>query len=254
MFGLSFVCAYALKTVLPFQLLAMPGEVIVAVYMYLDPRSIFSLATAHQHFGRFVDDKQIWARVQMHDNWCFENNTFLAMIQFCPKIEQISFKHTGFARAQPQPVPSMAQGILGRMTNLCFLSVRSPAFTHGFFLQLLLHLHTLLLLDCPNLDVDTIVEALQRMRQSKSLRRLDLSGVQSVSSFNKWQICSLCPNLQQARSNAVMGDYIAEQCFLDCPLLTHFDCWPLGLTKENWANLVHHYPRVMFGECIKATL
>ncbi len=217
----------------------MPGEVVVAVCKHLDPRSIFNLATAHQHFWAFIDDKQIWVRVQMHGNWCFTNATFLSLIPFAPKVEEVSFKHTGFAQ-QPH-VTSLPQGIVCKMPNLRVLAVQSASFTQGYFVQLLPKLETLLLLECPNFDIDTLVDALQHMKHCKSLHKLDLSGVPGVSSLNKWQVCSLCPNLEDVASNAMMGDFVAEQCLLDCPQLQRFDCWPLACTKLKWGNCAHAF-------------
>ncbi len=153
----------------------------------------------------------------MDSNWCFTNETFWSLAEFAPKVEAVSYKHTG--SVQQAHVASLPQGSLCKMINLRSLSVQSAAFTQGYFIQLLPQLHTLRLLDCPNFDVETLVEALQRLRRSKSLTTLDISGVPRVSSFNKWLLCSLCPNLQKAVSNAVMGDFIAEQCFMDCEKL-----------------------------------
>ncbi len=235
-----------------FQLLAMPGEVIIAVCTHLDPRSIFNLGKAHVYLRKFIDDKQIWKCVTMHSNWSFTNATFLAMIPFAPKVEHISLKHTGSVQ-QPHVV-SLPQGILTKMVNLRSLSVESGAFTQGYFVQLLPKLHTLRLLNCPNFDVDTLVEVLQRLRCSKSLHIVDVSGVPNVASFNVWQICSLCLNLQEAVTNAVMGDFVAEQCLLDCPNLKHFDCCPLRCTQHKWADLCKCFPNVHFGSRICSTL
>ncbi len=121
-------------------------------------------------------------------------------------------------------------------------------------MQVLPKLETLLLLECPHFDIDTLVDALQRMKRCKSLQRLDLSGVPGVSSLNKWQVCSLCPNLEDAASNAMMGDFVAEQCLLDCPKLKRFDCWPLACTKLKWAQLRTCFVRVQFGKRIVASM
>ncbi len=138
------------------QLLAMPGEIIIEVSRHLDPRSLFNLATAHQHFRGFIDNKKIWFSVAMHTNWCFNNETLLAMGQFVHKVQHISFRRTGIVQAHVQSLP---QGLLSKMPNLLTLSVESPAFTHGYFMQMLPNLHTLQLLQCPNFDIDTLVEA-----------------------------------------------------------------------------------------------
>ncbi len=229
----------------------MPGEIIVDVCKHLDPRSVFNLAAAHQRFQGFVDNNKIWFSVQMHTSWCFNNETLLAMGQFAHKIQHISFKCTGAVQAHVQSLP---QGLLCKMPNLLTLSVASAAFTHGYFMQMLPKLHTLHLLHCPNFDIETLVEALQCVRQHKSMRSLNLCGVPKVSSFNKWQICSLCPNLIEAQSNAVMGDFIAEQCFIDCPQLTKFDCVPLGCTHKKWQELRSRFPHIIFGHRIGSQL
>ena len=127
---------------------------------------------------------------------------------------------------------------------------QSPAFVQGYFVQLVPHLRSLLLLDCPNFDVDTLIEGLQRVKRHKMITVMDLTGVPSVASFHVWQICSLCPNLQEAYSQAVMGDFVAEQCFLDCEKINKFNCWPLAHTAKQWVQLRKHYPQVAFGEHI----
>lgn len=188
----------------------------------------------------------------MDNNWCFTNETFLSLIDFAPKVEAVSFKHTG--SVQQGHVASLPQGIVGKMFNLQSICVQSAAFTQGYFVQSLPQLHTLCFLNCPNFDVETLLEALQRLRRSKSLRTLDLSGVPMVSSFNKWKLCSLCPNLQRAVSNAVMGDFVAELCLLDCDQLKYFDCWPLQCTKSKWIQLCRCFPHVTFGRRVCATI
>ncbi len=235
---------------LPLQLLTMPGEIIVAVCVHLDARSVFNLACAHHYFSRFVNDKKIWVRVQMHNDWSFTKDTFFAMSQFSKKIESLSFKHSS---SIPQ-LPSLPQGILYKMPNLRVLSVQSPAFTQGFFVQVLPHLRTLQLLDCQNFDIETLVEALQRLKRSKTLCILDLSGVPQVTSFNIWEICSLCPNIEEVTSKVVMGDFVAEQCFLDCPNLKKFDCWPLACTKHKWRQLHTRFAHITFGTRIVDSL
>ncbi len=232
------------------QLLAMPGEVLVAVCAHLDPCSIFNLAHAHHYFSGFINDKKIWERVQMHSDWSFTTDTFFAMSQFGNKIENLSLKHS----ASVQQLPSLPQGILCRMPNLRVLSVESPAFTQRYFVQLLPHLHTLRLLDCQNFDIETLVEALQRLKRSKTLLSLDLSGVPNVTSFNIWEICSLCPNIEQVVSKVVIGDFVAKQCFLDCPNLKKFDYWPLSCMTHKWRQLRTRYPQITFGNRIDESL
>ena len=140
------------------------------------------------------------------------------------------------------------------MSNLHTLCVDSPAFTQGYFVQLLPKLETLRLLNCLNFDVDTLIEGLQRVKRHKRLTALDLSGVPCVSSMNMWQICSLCPNLEEASSKAIMSNFIAEQCFLDCPNLKKFDCWPLQSAVVGWQQLRTRFPRVTFGNRIITSL
>ncbi len=229
----------------------MPGEIIVEVARHLDPRSLFNLAAAHQRFQGFVDDKKIWFSVEMHTNWCFTNKTLLAIGQFAHKVQHISFRRTGSVQAHVQSLP---QGLLCKMLKLVTLSIESPAFTHRYFMQLLPNLQSLQLVHCPNFDIDTLIEALQHIGRHKSLRSLNLCGVPSVSSFNKWQICSFCPNLQEVQSTALMGDFIAEQCFIDCPKLIKFDCWPLACTQNKWRQLRICFPHVIFGSRICSQL
>ena len=229
----------------------MPGEIIVAVCKHLDPRSVLNLAAVHQHFRGFVDDKKIWFSVQMHTSWCFTNDTLIAMGQFAHKVQHISFKRTGAVQAHVQSLP---QGLLCKMRNLITLSVESAAFTQGYFLQLLPNLQSLQLLHCPHFDIEILVEALQRVGRHKAMQHLNLCGVPRVSSLNKWQICSLCPNLQEAKSKAVMGDFIAEQCFIDCPHLTVFNCVPLPCTHNKWQELRIRFPRIAFGHQICSQL
>ncbi len=229
----------------------MPGEIIVAVCTHLDPRSILSLTAAHRHFNQFVDDKQIWVRIMMAENWSFTNETFAFMHPFLSKVKHISFRHSG---SMVPNLSSYLQGAVSKMVNLRSLSIESDVFTQGFFVQCVPHLHTLHFLCCPNFDVETLVEALQRIRRSKSLMTIDLSGVPNVSSFNKWLICSICPNLEEGLSNAVMGDFVTLQCFLDCPKLVTFDCWPLRCTKNKWVELRRKYAHITFGPCVRSSL
>ena len=137
----------------------MPGEIIVAVCMHLDPRSIFNLAAAHQYLRQFIDDRQIWMCVTMDSNWLFTNETFMLMVPFAPKVEHMSVNHTD--TVQQNHVVSLPQGIISKMVNLHSLCVQSAVFTQGYFLQLMPKLHTLRLLNCPNFDMETLVEALQ---------------------------------------------------------------------------------------------
>lgn len=218
---------------------------------HLDPRSIYNFALAHHHFTQFIDDKHIWVRVMMTDNWSYSNEAFLFMNQFVSKVKHISFKQSGSILVS---LPSYPQGAVSKMTILWSVSIDSDVFTHGYFVQHVPHLHTLRLLRCPNFDIETLVEALQCVRRHKTLCTLDLSSVPNVSSFNKWLICSMCPNLQEALSNAIMGDFVALQCFLDCPKMVIFDCWPLGCTKNKWVELQNKYCHIQFGSRILSTL
>ncbi len=240
------ICAFGLL-----QLLAMPGEVIVAICMHLNPRSIFNFAKAHQYFNGYIDDTLIWLCISMESNWSFTNKAMLAMTPFAQKVQHMVLKCTN---SVPLHLQSLPQGFMCKMLNLRTLSVQSPAFTQGYFVQRIPKLRSLLLLDCPNFDIDTLIEALQRVKRHKCLTVLDLSGVPRVMSLNKWQICSLCPNLQEAVSNAVMGDFIAKQCFLDCGNLRKFDCWPLLSIRTKWVQLRMRYAHLAFGNRICSSL
>ena len=150
------ICAFGLL-----QLLAMPGEVIIAICTHLDPCSIFNFAKAHQYFNGYIDNMLIWLRVSMESNWSFTNEAMLAMMPFAQKVQHMVLKHTN---SVPLHLQSLPQGLVCKMLNLRTLSVQSPAFTQGYFVQRVPKLRSLLLLDCPNFNIDMLIEALQQVK------------------------------------------------------------------------------------------
>ncbi len=114
-----------------FQILALPGEVLVSICTFLDPRSVRNFAMAHQHFLGFVDDKHIWRSISLTNNWTYHNDTFIFLQQFAEKIESVRFDHTGRTATY---IVTFAEGGLSRMINLCFLFVSSPYFEYCYFM------------------------------------------------------------------------------------------------------------------------
>ncbi len=219
----------------------MPGEVIVNIASFLDPRSRNNFAESDAYIRGFMDDQMLWTTITLQDNWVFHNDTFLFMLQFADKIQNVIYEHTG---SSDKYVRTLAKGTLCHMYNLKTLSVKSPFFQLCDFLKGTPQVEELRFMQCPMLDIDNFVDSLTRACLY-NLRTLDLRGVPSVSSFHVWTISFHTPSLRHFFVSATMSCYFAWQVCEHYRHLSEFDCAPL--CAREWHKLAIDYPRVKFG-------
>ncbi len=242
-------CLHSDSTAFLLQLLSLPGELIVKIAEFLDPRSVVQLASAHKCLAQFLNNKHIWCHLYMTSNSQFDNKTFLFVRNVAHKVESVHYAHTGHSASY---VVSFANAVLNHMPNLCSVCVQSPFFEFCHFM-LRTECESLHFLDCPRFDVESFIEVVTHRRQH-SLRVLDLRGVPSVSNLNLWTISFHCHNLRELYTQCVMNDWFTSQVFLHCKHLQKFDCVPNRFCLADWWQLCAMHTGIAFGPQLSSYL
>ncbi len=235
--------------VIYFQLLSMPGDIIVEIAWHLDPRSLLHFSQAYPLFEPLIHDSIIWDQVNLCEDWVFHNETFMFMRQFCDKIKRVVYRH----RCMSMPcLVTFPEAVLQNMRNLVSLTVSSPTFCHPYFLRYTPLIEVLHFTECPLLDMDIFVQWISYAKPKK-LSILDLTGVPTVTSLHMWNITYVCDNLIQLYVANRMSSFFGEQIFLNCQKFETFDCLPLLGKEQEWRDL-HCQTKVKFGALMNASL
>ncbi len=189
---------------------------------------------AHQHFGKFIDDKLLWSHVHLTSNWVYHNDTFLFLRQFGAKVTSITFRHTG---RMPTYIVSYAEATLSYMPNLKSLYISSPYFEFYHFLRRTPQIQSIEFAHCPRFDVDSFVTSIKQCPLAQ-LHSLDLTGTSAVLSMDLWEVSKHLPKLSKLFVDTVVSDIFAEEIFENLPNLTHFDFFAPDWCLQEWRALV----------------